>query len=302
MANSWWNRAVLNMCTNTLDVLAHNIKAVGLTSGYTFSQADNYRDDISGFEIAGTVTGNLAGKTITGRVLDGTDLSLPNPASGTMAYIAVFRDSGLATTSELIYFIDTDTTGKLPLTMDSNADTIQWNPSGIIRLGSASFDTNYDVCADWLNRIFRNEITIADTGENLASNLSRFYVVGIDATALAAFNPGTATDLSAFAEANEVTPHTQIDSGAAGSIQWDVGNSRVRHDSPDTTLPNDASGTMVALVVYYLPTDTTFNPASPATNRTSTRMVACIDVADTVMDGNDDTIQWDTAGVWGVDF
>lgn len=111
-----------------LDLLVDTIKVVGLSSAYTFSAAHDFLDDLTG--ILGT-SGALTGKTTTGGVFDAADLTPAFTGISTdIARLWVFKDTGVAATSPLIYFMDT---GFTHVNNGGNVN-LTWNASGLFAI------------------------------------------------------------------------------------------------------------------------------------------------------------------------
>ena len=110
-----------------------NIKCV-LVDGadYTPNKAtDQFLSDIPVAARVAT-SGNLTGKTITGRVIDADDVVLSSVTGDESEYVVVYQDTGVESTSRLLIFVDTAT--GLPVTPDGTDITIRWNASGIATL------------------------------------------------------------------------------------------------------------------------------------------------------------------------
>ena len=79
-----------------------------------------------------THSGNLASKTNVLGVCDAADVTFSAVSGDVSEAVVVYRDSGVAGTSELIAYIDTAT--GLPVTPNGGDITITWNASGIFSL------------------------------------------------------------------------------------------------------------------------------------------------------------------------
>lgn len=300
MANSaWYPNGVLNLMNTTIDLDVNTLKLVGVTSAYTFSTAHNDYADLTNV-VAGTETAALTSITTTQRTFDFANPTLVDPGTGgPVDAFVLFKDTGVAGNDLLIAYIgSTDTTG-LPLTLDGTNDTLTLNNSGdgnngLLVLGGAdsNFTGSYGMYASWAQYIL-------DTpAEDITANTDRFFVVGIDDTAYTpSRGDGGHTTLADVTGEVEVTDHIQVDSGAAGDISFST--PYVRFDAPNTTLPNDGSGTLKSLLLYYLPTGQSWSATGPVTPANA-RLVAHIDVnPDVTMDGTSDTLSWAATGIWG---
>jgi hypothetical protein len=93
---------------------------------------DNLDDIPAGDRPAGYTSGNLSLKTVTDGVADAEDVVLTAvPASGAAGAIVIYKDTGTASSSRLIAYIDTAT--GLPITPNGSNVTITWD-SGTNRI------------------------------------------------------------------------------------------------------------------------------------------------------------------------
>jgi len=113
MSNVLYPLARQAFLAGDLDWDADNIKVSLVTSSYTYSASHQYRSSITSYE-NGT-SANLGSKTVTNGVADAADTSLTATDATACNAIVVFQDSGSASTSCLIAYIDTPASG-LPFT------------------------------------------------------------------------------------------------------------------------------------------------------------------------------------------
>jgi hypothetical protein len=116
---------------NGVDIITGDVKIVALDNTYTYNAAHDFLDDIGGGSIVAT-SGNLASKTATGGTFDSADISIGSPAPGdTITQFWLYRDSGSAATSELIYYFNEDASAAaISLATDGTAKTVVVNASG----------------------------------------------------------------------------------------------------------------------------------------------------------------------------
>ena len=108
----------------TLDLTAVTVKAALLSDAYTYSAAHEFLSDISASVLNTAQT--LASKSVAGGVLDAADVVYTAVTSGATArYVALYRDTGTAGTSSLIFFVDTAT--GLPMATNGGDITVQWD-------------------------------------------------------------------------------------------------------------------------------------------------------------------------------
>jgi hypothetical protein len=86
------------------DITAVNVKVALLDSSYTYSAAHQFFSNLTGVIAS---SGNLASVTATAGVVNAGNVTIASVASGhTIAAIALYRDTGTGSTSDLICFVD----------------------------------------------------------------------------------------------------------------------------------------------------------------------------------------------------
>lgn len=125
MANSAYPKGAQRILSAGVNFAAHTIKAALVTTAYTFSAAHEFISEV------GTRIGTdreLTNKSITGGVLDADDLDFGALAPGnTIKAVIVYRDTGSAATSPLLFYFDVVT--GLPFATNGGAVTIPWDAS-----------------------------------------------------------------------------------------------------------------------------------------------------------------------------
>jgi hypothetical protein len=126
-----YNAALTKFLDADVDWSANNIKAVLVTSSYTFSASHTSLADITaGWRIA--TSGNLASKTSTSGVADAADITFSSVSAATLDAVVIYYDTGTENTSTLLCYLDG---GDFPKTISAVSDvTIQWNASGIFSI------------------------------------------------------------------------------------------------------------------------------------------------------------------------
>jgi hypothetical protein len=120
-----WNQpANSNASTGTVKV------ALVDTGVYTYSASHEFVSSLSGTVGTAQTIGN---KTFTNGVLDGDNVTFTGVTGNTIEALAIYIDTGNASTSRLISYQDTNVTG-LPATPNGGDITITWNASGILAL------------------------------------------------------------------------------------------------------------------------------------------------------------------------
>ena len=119
----------------SIDWSTDNIKVVMVDHGTDtpVPATDQFLSDIlAGARVA--TSGNLASKTVTAGVVDAADITITAVTGATVESLVVYKDTGVASTSPLIAYIDTTSDASLPFTPNGGDVTISWNASGIVRI------------------------------------------------------------------------------------------------------------------------------------------------------------------------
>lgn len=117
-----------------VDLLVDTIKAVLVTDGYVYSATHDFLDDVGAPDRISTAT--LSGKSVASGVFYAADTTWTAPPSGdTVAAIVIYRDSGLATSSQLLAYIErkADTSSIDVDTNDANI-TAAWVGGKVFRI------------------------------------------------------------------------------------------------------------------------------------------------------------------------
>lgn len=133
--SQWYDKTKTSIGEGNLDLnTLSDPKMIALTSGYVFSQAHDFLDDIdSGDRLATVDLTNVTFGVSLESYLDADDPTYLTPAVGTVVAFAIYNDSGVENTSPLILFIDSGIT--LPITTESGRDLeITFNSNGIAKL------------------------------------------------------------------------------------------------------------------------------------------------------------------------
>jgi len=130
MANALYDKYKKLALDADLDLLVDNIKCVLVdTATYTVNLAtDDFLDDIPAGERVAT-SGNMTTKTTTDGTFDADNITFSSVTGDVSEALVIYKDTGTASTSPLIAYIDTAT--GLPVTPNSGDITITWNASGI---------------------------------------------------------------------------------------------------------------------------------------------------------------------------
>lgn len=125
-----WKEQLLQFTANN-DLSAGTVKVALVTSGYTYSAADQFYSSVSA-SVVGTPQ-TIASKTFTNGVFNGDDVTYTAVTGSQAVSIVIYIDTGSAATSPLVSFVDTGVTN-LPVTPNGGDITITWNASGIFAL------------------------------------------------------------------------------------------------------------------------------------------------------------------------
>lgn len=133
MANALFTIGKQGILDRTIDMVTGNLKCalMNLALDTPSLTTDDNLDDI----LAGVVatSGNLGAKTFVGGLFDAADNTFGVVASGAVCgAIVVYLDTGVSSTSRLIYYIDQGT--RLPVTPNGTELVLSWNASGIFRI------------------------------------------------------------------------------------------------------------------------------------------------------------------------
>jgi len=126
VSNQLYDKGRQKFLEGNIAILTDAIKIVLVDSAdYTADLVNHdFLDDIpAGGRVA--TSGNLAGKTSTDGVFDATDVTLTAVTGDPSEYIIGYKDTGVASTSPLLWFIDTAT--GLPVTPNGGDINVIWD-------------------------------------------------------------------------------------------------------------------------------------------------------------------------------
>jgi hypothetical protein len=134
---NWYNSALQAAFDGSgVDLSTADVRVAFVDSGYTADLTDGGDEFLSDVKASGTVltASDLSNVSWSSRVLDADDPTITDPGSGEATQAVVYIDTGTDSTSRLLGH--TDTASGLPLTFDGTNDNLQFNASGILKLGS----------------------------------------------------------------------------------------------------------------------------------------------------------------------
>jgi hypothetical protein len=122
-----WKEAIMQASANS--ALTGTVKAALVDTGtYTYSAAHEFLSSLTG--VVGTAQ-TLASKTFTNGVFDAADVTYTAVTGATVEAVVIYIDTGVAGTSRLVAYLDTDYTN-LPVTPNGGNITIAWDATGIV--------------------------------------------------------------------------------------------------------------------------------------------------------------------------
>jgi hypothetical protein len=101
------------------------------TNVYTYSASHNFVSDLTG--IVGSASGPFQNTTFVDGVFDADNINFTAVTGNTAEALVIFIDTGNASTSRLVTYLDTGFTG-LPITPNGNDIPVVWPASGIFKL------------------------------------------------------------------------------------------------------------------------------------------------------------------------
>ena len=126
-----WKEQLLQFTANN-NLSAGTVKvALVDTSVYTYNSADQFYSSVSSAVVGTPQT--IGSKTFTNGVFDGADVTYTAVTGNSVEALVIYIDTGTASTSPLVAYIDTSVTG-LPVTPNGGDITVTWNGTGIFAL------------------------------------------------------------------------------------------------------------------------------------------------------------------------
>lgn len=125
MANVLYDAARAAFANAELDWDTDTIKVTLVdTADYTYNAAHDFYDDItSGGRVA---VATLASKTNTSGILDAADTVFSSVTGDVCEALVIWKDTGVESTSRVILYLDTFTSG-MPVTPNGGNITVQWD-------------------------------------------------------------------------------------------------------------------------------------------------------------------------------
>ncbi len=127
MANALYAKAKEALLEGLLDLTDNNIKVALVKSTYSVNlNTHEFLSDISGAAIA-AYSNVLTGKSTSLGIFDAENITIEDYGNSGFSYSVIYRDTGTASTSRLIAYIDTATGLPVTATTDIISITINWS-------------------------------------------------------------------------------------------------------------------------------------------------------------------------------
>ena len=125
-----YKQALLDASAN-VDLNDSTVKVALIDTGtYPYNSAHEFYSSVSG--VVGTPQ-TINNTTVTNGLFDGDNVTYTAVTGNSAEALLIYIDTGTASTSRLVAWIDTSVTG-LPVTPNGGDISITWNASGIFQL------------------------------------------------------------------------------------------------------------------------------------------------------------------------
>lgn len=130
MANAIYPKCKEAFLTGSISWTSDAIRVVLVdTASYTYSTAHQYLSDIPAPARVAT-SGDLTGKTATDGVADASDVTFTALSGATVEALVIYKNTGTASTSPLIAYIDTSGASPIAFTPNGGDLTVAWPSTG----------------------------------------------------------------------------------------------------------------------------------------------------------------------------
>ena len=117
-----------------VDLDGGTVKAALVDTGtYTYAEAHEFLSSLSGVVGTAQTIGNTTVGVVAAAVFDGDNVTYTGITGNSAEALVIYIDTGVAGTSRLVAYLDTDVTG-LPVTPNSGDIAVTWNAAGIFKL------------------------------------------------------------------------------------------------------------------------------------------------------------------------
>ena len=117
-----------------VDLDGGTVKAALVDTGtYTYAETHEFLSSLSGVVGTAQTIGNTTVGVVAAAVFDGDNVTYTGVTGNSAEALVIYIDTGVAGTSRLVAYLDTDVTG-LPVTPNSGDIAVTWNAAGIFKL------------------------------------------------------------------------------------------------------------------------------------------------------------------------
>lgn len=117
-----------------VDLDGGTVKAALVDTGtYTYAEVHEFLSSLSGVVGTAQTIGNTTVGVVAAAVFDGDNVTYTGVTGDSAEALVIYIDTGVAGTSRLVAYLDTDVTG-LPVTPNSGDIAVTWNAAGIFKL------------------------------------------------------------------------------------------------------------------------------------------------------------------------
>lgn len=126
MASALYDKGREGFLDGSIDWDTDDVRAILIDTGtYTYSAAHDFLDDVGGSSRI-AVSSALGSKTVTSGVADAADVTFTSVTGASVEAIIIYKHTGTDSTSRLICYIDTASSG-LPVTPNGGDITVTWD-------------------------------------------------------------------------------------------------------------------------------------------------------------------------------
>lgn len=126
MASALYDKGREGFLDGSIDWDTDDVRAILVDTGtYTYSAAHDFLDDV-GAPSRIAVSSALGSKTVTSGVADAADVTFTAVTGASVEAIIIYKHTGTDSTSRLICYIDTASSG-LPVTPNGGDITVTWD-------------------------------------------------------------------------------------------------------------------------------------------------------------------------------
>lgn len=125
MANLIYDSAREAFLNGDIDWTNDDIRVILLSSGYTFSSAHDFLNDVAGGAVRVATSAAITGKSSAAGVADAANTLFTAVSGSQITQFLIYQHTGVESTSRLIAYFDSAT--NLPITPNGGDITVQWD-------------------------------------------------------------------------------------------------------------------------------------------------------------------------------